>query len=194
MQRYDVRGLECPQPVIVTKDALSACNEVFVVESDSAIAKENISKFLNKNGVNFAIDSKDDIYFITVTPKEIATDEAVTCTQNSVGKVILFTSDTIGGDKILGEKLAKGFLQTLTKIEKRPSHIFLINSAVKLSTNDTQAVEVLQQLQKLGVGVYSCGLCLEYYGLENALKVGQVGNALDTLGALLDATNSVTLG
>ncbi|MGM0622584.1 MAG: sulfurtransferase-like selenium metabolism protein YedF [Campylobacterota bacterium] len=194
MQRYDVRGLECPQPVIVTKDALSACNEVFVVESDSAIAKENISKFLNKNGVNFAIDSKDDIYFITVTPKEIATDEAVTCAQNSVGKVILFTSDTIGGDKILGEKLAKGFLQTLTKIEKRPSHIFLINSAVKLSTNDTQAVEVLQQLQKLGVGVYSCGLCLEYYGLENALKVGQVGNALDTLGALLDATNSVTLG
>ena len=55
------------------------------------------------------------------------------------------------------------------------------------------AAETLKKLENEGVEIYSCGACLEYYGLQGSLMVGNVGNALDTVEALLGGEGVVCL-
>ena len=45
----DAKGLACPEPVLLTKRALDACNEVTVLV-DNIAASENIKRFASKSG------------------------------------------------------------------------------------------------------------------------------------------------
>jgi selenium metabolism protein YedF len=195
MKQIDVKGLACPQPVIKTKDALNEFTQKFAVITDSKISKDNIQKFLNANSVEFVVSEKEDTFIFEIEPVNEAATGEVNCVIDSEQKTLLFTSDTIGSDKELGKKLAKGFITTLPSADILPKNIFFINAGVKLTTtDDKEIIQALQELEKVGVQIYSCGLCLEYFELVNNLKVGSSGNALQTLQTVLSSHNTVTLG
>jgi selenium metabolism protein YedF len=199
MKTYDARGLSCPQPVLMTKDALNCEHNDFVVICGSNNSKENISRFLSKMEAEFSLEEKDDGFYFSIkssSNKDLAPNEDVNCQIQTDKKTIIFTSDTIGKDEVLGKKLSSGFIKTLPKVSPLPKNIFFVNSAVKLTTSqdDQELIDALKTLINEGVKIYSCGLCLEHYNLSDKLQVGEVGNALDTLQGLLDSKLTITLG
>lgn len=91
--------------------------------------------------------------------------------------VLFITSKALGkGDEVLGEKLLAAYLHTLTEGENLPSSILLMHTGVKLVVEESTALEDLKVLQAKGVEIYACGTCLDFYGIKDQIKVGQVGN------------------
>lgn len=108
-----------------------------------------------------------------------------------MSKVMLIKNDSIGERGELGNKLIINFLKAQTKI--LPSKIFLLNRGVLLATQNQDGILALEILESKGVEIFSCQTCLEFFDLLEELKVGKVGNAKDTLEALLNAENTITL-
>jgi hypothetical protein len=48
-------------------------------------------------------------------------------------------------------------------------------------------VEPLRKLAELGADIATCGLCLEYFGLKDALVVGRTTNMLEIVTAMQTA-------
>lgn len=197
MNVYDARGKPCPEPVLIAKKAVESETEQFELICGSQNSKENVTKFLTKAGATFTMLEFGSEFRFKVTPSQlIRTEDApVECNIKKENKSIIFTADTIGKDEELGKILIKGFISTLPKTSPLPQKIFFVNSGVKLTTTDNQELlEPLKKLQAEGVEIYSCGTCLDFYNLTSELKVGAIGNAFDTLNALLNSNNSITLG
>jgi TusA-related sulfurtransferase len=68
MQTIDVRGQKCPAPLIATRKLLkeTSTGNSFEVITDSKSALENISRFLNDNGIKFNV-RENSTWTITVT-------------------------------------------------------------------------------------------------------------------------------
>ncbi|MDA3967521.1 MULTISPECIES: sulfurtransferase-like selenium metabolism protein YedF [Helicobacter] len=105
---------------------------------------------------------------------------------------ILLKDDVIGERGELGEKLLLGVISNVKECDIVPSNIFLINRAVFLSTTNENAIYSLKELHNIGVKIFSCGTCLDFFNLRDKLQVGEVGNAKDILEALL-SQDSITL-
>jgi len=69
MQTIDVRGQKCPAPLIATRKLLKETSTgiSFGVITDSKSALENISRFLNDNGIKFNVREENSAWTITVT-------------------------------------------------------------------------------------------------------------------------------
>lgn len=112
---------------------------------------------------------------------------------NYNGKVLLVTKDYLGeGDKELGRTLMKTFWYCLTESDVKPKAIYFINSAVTMVGPTSVHVENLQLLAKDGVEVASCGICIDSYGLKDAVQVGAITNMYAIVESLMNE-NVVTL-
>lgn len=110
-----------------------------------------------------------------------------------MSKVILIKNDYIGESGELGSKLIINFLKALSQTKPTPSKIFLLNRGVLLATQNEAGILALKTLESKSVEIFSCQTCLDFFGLLESVKVGNVGNAKDTLEALLNAENTITL-
>lgn len=198
MVKVDARDLECPQPVIKTKQALEKGEEVTTLV-DNETACKNLKKLGKKMKCNVEVLEIDDDFQLTFFPQE---EEVVTSSLTSeqaddngeeTNKVYFVNSDVLGaGERELGEILIKGFIYTLTEIAPLPATIIFINSGVKVPTLNKEAKQNLQILEEAGVEILSCGTCLEYYGLEDELEVGEVTN-MYTIAEKLNSNQVVTI-
>lgn len=73
----------------------------------------------------------------------------------------------------------KAFVFALTKQDSFPKTILLYNSGAFLSCEDSDSLADLQLLEAEGVQIFTCGTCLNYYGLTEKLRVGGVTNMYD---------------
>lgn len=90
---------------------------------------------------------------------------------------IAITSNLMGdGDEELGKILMKNFIYTIKENQFYPSTIVLYNKAVYLSSENSQVIKDLKELEEKGVEILSCGTCLDYYGLKDKLQVGTITN------------------
>lgn len=95
----------------------------------------------------------------------------------SEGYIVVLDSDEIGhGDSTLGKQLAKSFISSLTEQDVLPEYILMFNSGVKLAVKGTDTVEDLVALEKMGVHVLECGICVNYFELKGQLGVGSITN------------------
>ncbi len=60
MTQIDARGISCPQPVLMTKNALDAGSTEVTVLVDSKTAKSNVERYLNSTGYTFNTVKFDD--------------------------------------------------------------------------------------------------------------------------------------
>ena len=58
MKVIDARGLSCPEPVIMTKNALASEDAAYEVLVDNVTAKENVTRFANHQGYQVAAEEK----------------------------------------------------------------------------------------------------------------------------------------
>lgn len=66
----DVRGLSCPEPVIVVKKALRLGPPTVQVLADSRVSVENIRKMAGFMKYAVCVEAKDDEFVLTLTSRQ----------------------------------------------------------------------------------------------------------------------------
>lgn len=70
-QIIDARGLSCPQPVIMTKSALTTGHKSYEVIVDNSTSKENVSRYASHAGYEVSVLEQDGDYHLTLTLNQI---------------------------------------------------------------------------------------------------------------------------
>ena len=63
----DVRGLSCPEPVIMVQKAMASGDSQYTVQSDSKTAVENITRFVLAQGYSIVSTEEGSEYILTIT-------------------------------------------------------------------------------------------------------------------------------
>lgn len=114
----------------------------------------------------------------------------------SQSNIVLFiASDVLGraDDRQLGGLLMQKFLHTVCGFESGPETILLINSGVKLATEESPVLRELRQLENRGTDILSCGTCLSRFQLTDKVAVGQVSDMYSIASALFEAGKIISL-
>ncbi|MCT4507779.1 MAG: sulfurtransferase TusA family protein [Tepidibacter sp.] len=64
MIKVDVRGMSCPQPVLITKNAVNSNPKEVEIIADDNTAVNNISRFLKSSGYKYEVKEIKDDYII----------------------------------------------------------------------------------------------------------------------------------
>ncbi len=194
MITVDARGLGCPKPIILAEEALSKIEEGFItILIDNEASLENIKRYAERFGYYFESEKENSFWKVKLVKGytcKIASNEK----KSSRELLIIIASDTIGKDEKLGRVLMKAFFETMTAINQLPNMIFLMNTAVKLSTKDEDFINLLKKLEERGVEIFTCGTCLKYYNLEDQLKVGFRGTTNHFIEGISDFNKTIWIG
>ena len=67
MKEIDARGLSCPQPVIMTKQAMESGENEYLVLVDNEASKENVTRYAEHQGYNVAVSENDGEFTLSIT-------------------------------------------------------------------------------------------------------------------------------
>lgn len=108
--------------------------------------------------------------------------------------VIIINSDALGrGDEGIGKTLLGTFLRKVLASLNKPDAIVFYNAGVKLLTNQSYYLEVLDALEKSGVELLACGACVYKVCGQGSLAVGRISNMDEIATILLQADQVITL-
>jgi selenium metabolism protein YedF len=199
-KRIDARGKACPQPVLLTREAiLSSGADTIRVTVDNETSAENVRRMASSQGWEPAVERKGDDYDVVLTRGSGAVDptleqEVLSCDIGPPGtKLVVFvTSSLFGeGDEELGRVLMRSFVKTLKDLDPRPATLIFANSGVKITTEGSDLLDDLKALEEEGAEILSCGTCLDYYNRKETLAVGRASNMYEIATALVDADKVV---
>lgn len=66
MIKIDARGCACPEPVLMTKKAMTGSSEEFQVLVDNKTAVENIKRLISHSSRTFEVSEDGEDYVITI--------------------------------------------------------------------------------------------------------------------------------
>lgn len=188
----DCKGLKCPQPVINTKkyfDSIEQGQTTVIV--DNEIAKNNISKFAESNGLNSKVEEKDGLFYINIV-KESCGCKPMEFKEKNL--TIVISNDKLGlGDDTLGTALMKSYMYALTESDNLPCDLLFLNAGVKLAVEGSDCLDSIKTLKEKGVNILSCGTCLDFYGLKEKLAVGEITNMYTIVEKMNSADNTIKL-
>jgi len=111
-----------------------------------------------------------------------------------MAKTFWIVTDRIGsGDEELGAVLMRSFLYSLARADEKPARVLFANFGVRLACAGSDSLDDLRLMVEHGVVVKSCGTCLDFLGLKDALAVGEVGDMAGLVGALAGDGGTVTV-
>jgi len=192
MNIVDARGLECPKPVMKTKEAVEkGCRELSVW-IDNEIAAANVKRYLEGQG--FAVKREDGDSTILLEARITAENKNEhKTTAGTYG--ILFTSDTIGNESDgLGEVLMKSYLGTLVKKEFPPVTVGLMNQAVKMALKESSAYDYFSELSDKGTLILVCGTCTKHFGVTDKVGIGVISNMFEITEAVFGTAKPIVIG
>ena len=203
METVNAFGLACPKPLMMAKAKIDEGAREFSVHVDNEIAVKNVSRLAEKYGLNVAVETIEGGWSVNFSEGEGSVAAAVApasaaapvCTPAGCGYAVFIGKDHVGeGDPQLGYNLMKMAIYTLSESEDVPASVLFMNSGVKLVAGDEQQViDSVNKLIEKGAEVLVCGTCLDFYGLKEQLKVGEVSNMYDILGRMQEAAKTITL-
>ena len=198
----DARGLACPAPVLMTKDAVENTRlSVVEVLVDNEAAQENVSRFLTSRQFLVTAFRDGDDYKISArrpdgAPENAAGSEPLTKAEPDTEKkiMVMIPTDRLGfGDDELGKKLIISFVKTIKEMGKELWRLVLVNNGVKLAIGGSPVLADLMNYEKEGLTILVCGTCLTHFGLLDAKKVGETTNMLDIVTAMQLADKVITV-
>ena len=200
MIKVNALGDACPIPVVKTKNAIRELGGSGVVEVsvDNEIAVQNLNKMAKQKNYEFSYEKKSDTeYIVTIGINSDSNADTNTVSKISGTQkdeislketVVVIDSDKMGdGDEEFSKTLLKGFIYALSSQDIPPAKIIFYNTGVKMTTKGSESIEDLKVLANAGAKIYSCGACLNNYGLTDKLLIGEVTNMYDIAGYLLNA-------
>lgn len=183
----DARGLGCPKPVIMAEDALKEIEEGTVeVLVDNEASVSNLKRFAEKKGFHIEANRVEDYWKVKITKGYTCEIPDSRTDSEKKHLLMIIGTDTLGKEEDIGRVLMKGFLETLKVTKELPDMMFFLNAGVKLTTVNHETIELLKEIESMGVEIYSCGTCLKHYGLEDSLKVGYRGTTNHIVEGLKD--------
>jgi len=189
MKVIDTTGQVCPAPIIAAKKALKETQEgdSFTVLTDNRTSFNNLSRFLTDNGAKFNYTENNGTWTIIVTKgpgkKELIAEdyckpEIPHFTRGNF--IIAFSSDKMGeGDDELGRLLIMNFIKAIHDLDILPSKMVFYNRGVLLGKNDSAVIDLLKDLETMGVLLFLCGTCLKHYSVEAQVRIGSVSNMFE---------------
>ena len=183
----DCRGQQCPQPVVQVRRQLQTAPETPLrVLVDDPAARDNVGRLAASQGYRVNVEQTGDTFQLELSPG--GKPDGVAGHPVSGPTVVFIAADQMGdGDPKLGHILIKNFLFTLAENDAAPDLLLFVNGGARLTVTESDVIEPLQKLVELGADVATCGLCLEFFGLKEALTVGRVTNMLEIATALQSA-------
>ena len=191
MNVVDARGLECPKPVMKTKEIVEkGCPEISVWV-DNEIAASNVTRYLQGQGYTVKREDGDSTILL-----EAKLEKEPTAEQKKSGAYsVLFTSDMIGAESGgLGEVLMKAYLGTLVKKDIPPVVIALMNNGVKMAIRESSALSMLTELADRGTLILVCGTCTKHFGITDLIEVGVISNMFEITEAVFGTPKPIVIG
>ncbi len=194
MQIVDARGLGCPKPILLAEEALSKIEEgTIVVIVDNEASAENLKRYAERFGYYHEIETEDSNWRVKIVKGY--TCQILTKEKKSKKRLLLIvTSHIIGIDETLGRILMKAFFETMLTTAELPNMIFLMNTAVRLTTIDDEFIEIFKKIEEKGVEIFTCGTCLKFFNLEAKLNVGFRGTTNHFVEGISDFEKIVWIG
>lgn len=199
MIKVNAIGDACPIPVVKTKNAIRELGGSGAVEVsvDNEIAVQNLLKMAKQKEYEAEFEKKSNTeYIVTINVNGGEVSDAKPVTKATVKSdeiklketIVVIDSDKMGdGDEEFSKTLLKGFIYALSSQDVPPAKILFYNTGVRLTTEGSASIEDLKVLEKAGAKIYSCGACLNNYGLTEKLSVGEVTNMYDIVSYLMEA-------
>lgn len=189
--QLDCRNLNCPEPLLRTKKALSELKigESLEILVNDVAPRENIKRFLAKNGFEAKISQAGADTLIKTVKTDELKDESIDDIYCSVtapkrGKVIFLNEEQCGSGPI-GKSLLAKFLGAALSLDEKPVKVICVNNAVRITTNrGHECFEAIKKLNEAGAEILSCGSCLEGYKLVDKLAIGEISNAYEIMDVL----------
>ena len=191
-------GDACPVPVVKTRKAMETIKGAEVVETlvDNEIAVENLKKMAGQMGYQVKDQKLEEgKYSVQIMVTEAEKTENIQadicdCRPTAASdKVVVIRSNVMGeGDPELGKVLIKGFIYALSQQEELPKIILFYNGGAYLTCEGSASLDDLKELEHRGVKILTCGTCLNFYGLSEKLKVGEVTNMYEIAATMSKAS------
>ena len=107
---------------------------------------------------------------------------------------IVIASNLFGdGDEKLGEILMKVYIYSLAENKVLPNNLIFMNSGVKLVCVGSNVLDSLSEIREKGVNILSCGTCLDFYGLNEKVLVGEIGNMYSIVSLMNESKNTIKI-
>ena len=211
MITLDEKGKNCPIPVIDTIKAIEALSEPDSIEVhvDNEVAVQNLLRMATNKGHNASSSQLNNSeYVVTINvedpdaktssdssgtvPSPDAISTCIDCTDSQGTTLVVISSDTMGnGDEDLGKILIKGYIFALTQLDKLPNVMIFYNGGAKLTVEGSASIDDLKSLEAQGVKIFTCGTCLNHFGITDKLNVGSVTNMYDIANQMATATKII---
>lgn len=190
MRELDLRNKNCPIPLIETRKFINEHrNEDFNIILNNKVSVVSIKKFLENNMLNYSSNRRGEDYVFEVI---FDGNDNLSSDKFQINNLsILVMSELFGnGDESLSRMLMKSYFYSLTESITFPSNIIFINSGVKLLTKDGGILNSIEHLKNRGVSLFACGTCVDYYGLKDLIKYGEITN-MYVISEILNNSDSV---
>jgi selenium metabolism protein YedF len=196
-RELDCRGLACPQPVLNTKDVLDQTpSGMVMVTVDNPAARDNVTRFAKSQGCAVEIQGQGPEFTLLITKGQPAAEAAPSRSGAPAGTprlIVRLSSNLMGtGSEELGRILMKAFIKSLSDATVKPAALVFYNSGVHLTCTGSEHLDALRQLEQSGVQLFSCGTCLDFFGLKDKLAVGVVTNMYEIIETLSSADRVVS--
>lgn len=66
MKTVDARGLSCPEPVLMAREALKSGDKQYIILVDNMTSRENVTRFARSQGYNTTVTEKDGEFTLTL--------------------------------------------------------------------------------------------------------------------------------
>jgi len=198
VREIDARGLACPAPVLLTKDALEKDGPKSVrVVVDNAASQQNVQRFLQSRGFQTALEQVGSDYIVVGDGASMSSMEPQPTPElpADAGKILVMcATDRIGfGDDALGLKLMVNFLRTLKEMGDDLWRLVFVNNGVKLTIEGSEVLDDLKAYESAGLKILVCGTCLDHFKLLDKKRVGETTNMLDIVTAMQLADKVINL-
>ncbi|MEG1501648.1 MAG: sulfurtransferase-like selenium metabolism protein YedF [Clostridiales bacterium] len=185
-------GWQCPKPIIEVKKVLDRMEKGIVeITIDNDLALANLLDFSLDRNYRFYYQELENSCYKVIIEKD---NQSLPIKKDDDDLLILITGDVFGyGNDDLGAYLMKSYIYALTEVAPQPQTMIFMNKGVFLTCQDSPVLESLQALSAMGVEIYSCGACLNFYDLEDSLVIGKVGNMYQFTEMMNKSTNCIKL-
>ena len=67
MKTIDARGLSCPEPVVLTRNAMMSGETAYEVIVDNNTSKENVTRYAEHQGYKVVVTENDGEFTLSIT-------------------------------------------------------------------------------------------------------------------------------
>ena len=66
MTKVDARGLSCPEPVVMLRNAMASGEDAYEIIVDNTVSRENVTRFAEHQGYSVSVSEADGEYTLTL--------------------------------------------------------------------------------------------------------------------------------